>query len=192
MPKSAILSGRERILAVADELFYREGIRAVGVDTIIERAGVAKMTLYYHFASKDELVVAYLDERNRRFWTWFEKSVGDAKSPRAQLDAPFAALARSVAHPAFRGCPFLNLAIELPEPGHPGRAVVEAHKRAVLDRLRELAEGAGARDPECLASQLLLLMEGAAASTQALGATGPAAQLETVARLVIDAQLASR
>ena len=192
MPKSATLSGRERILAVADELFYREGIRAVGVDTIIERAGVAKMTLYYHFASKDELVVAYLGERNRRFWTWFEKSIGDAGSPRAQLDALFAALARSVARPAFRGCPFLNLATELPDPGHPGRAVVEAHKRAVLDRLRELAEGAGARDPECLASQLLLLMEGAAASTQALGATGPAAQLETVARLVIDAQLASR
>jgi AcrR family transcriptional regulator len=182
---------RDRILAVATDLFYREGIRAIGVDTICARSGVAKMSLYRAFPSKDDLVAAFLADADRRYWVWWDgvmaRHPGD---PRAQLTALFNAVAKKTASPSYRGCPFVNTSTEFPEPDHPGRAVALANKRELRARLRGLADAIGARDPALLADQLFLLMDGAYATGQMLGDGGPAHALPAAAARLIEAQLA--
>ena len=181
-------SARERILETAADLFYREGIRAVGVDTIIARSGVAKMSLYRNFPSKDDLVVAFLEDRNRLYWEWWDRvTARHPDRPWDQLKALFAAIAKRTTSPDFRGCPFVNTAVEFPDAAHPGRGVAEANKREVRVRLRALAEAAGARDPELLADQLLLVMDGAYASSQTLGSEGAGRAAAEAAAVLIEA-----
>lgn len=178
---------RGRILESARRLFYERGIRAVGVEAVVEDAGVTKMSLYRHFASKDELVAACLGEREAAFWGWFDGKLAEHPGePRVQLLALFRGLAKRTTAPGFRGCPMTNAAIEFPEPDHPGRKVAETHKRELLERLRELAAGTGARDPEALADGLLLLFEGAYASSQTFGPGGPARSAALVAERLLD------
>lgn len=190
MSTPAAAPPRERILEAARDLFYREGIRAVGVDTIVARSGVAKMSLYRYFPSKDHLVVAFLEDSNRRYWEWWDtvmlRHPGDA---RRQLGDLFEALARRVAQPSYRGCPFLNTASEFREPTAAGREIVVANKREVRRRLRALAAAASARDPDALAAQLHLLMDGAYASAQALHDEAPVDHLCAAAEALISAQL---
>ncbi len=183
---------RERILEVAAEMFYRDGIRAVGVDAIIARSGVAKMSLYRNFPSKDSLVTAWLEDRNQAFWQrWEQAEATGAGDPRAQLAAILEMVAARVTHPRWRGCPFLNTATEFPGEDHPARAVILANKRAVYDRLRGLAEAAGARDPDVLAQQLQLLIDGAYAIGQSLGPEGPARTVAGAGRILIAVQTAA-
>jgi AcrR family transcriptional regulator len=166
-------SARTRILEAAAYLFYREGIRAVGVDAVIAHSGVAKMSLYRNFASKDELVAAFLEYRNEIYWGWWDKVVARHPSdPRAQIRAIFEAVGKRTAHPDYRGCPFINTAVEFPDSGHPGRVVALANKHELRSRLRGLAEAAGAHDPAMLADQLLLVLEGTYVSGQTIGAEG--------------------
>lgn len=170
MTDSQQKSARERILEAVADLFYREGMRAVGVDTVIARSGVAKMSLYRNFASKDDLVVAFLEQTEGTFWGWWDGVVArHPGDPRAQLLALFGALAKWTEHPKFRGCPFISASVEFRDTGHPALAVTSRHRDVVRARLRAMAEGAGARDPEALAGQLQLLMEGAYAGGRALG-----------------------
>ena len=183
---------RERILDTAAELFYRDGYGAVGVDTIIAQAGVAKTTLYRHFASKDELIVAYLERANERFWAWFEHAIAGQQDPRAQLAALFDAVAELAASPACLGCTFQGAASEFPSQEHPGHQAARAHKQAVLDRLCELAARAGARDPGELARELLLVMDGAFAAARMFGRRSPAAAAPAAATALLDAHLPSR
>src|ERR1700746_3513087 len=153
---------RQRILETASEMFYREGVRAVGIDAIIARSGVAKMSLYRNFPSKDALVTAWLEDRNAFFWRrWNIAEASRAGEPRAQLEAILDMIAAAASHPKWRGCPFLNTGTEFPEPDHPARAVILANKRAVHARLRALAAAAEARDPDLLAEQVQLLIDGA-------------------------------
>jgi AcrR family transcriptional regulator len=181
---------RERILDVAGELFYRDGFRAVGVDTVVERSGVAKTTLYHHFSSKDDLVVAYLDQSNERFWAWFDDAVAREEEPRARLVALFEAVGRLARSPECLGCTFQGTAAEFPDPDHPGHRVARRHKQAVVRRLRELAADGGAREPDELARELLLLMDGAFAASRMFGQRGsPAASVARAAQTLIDAQL---
>ena len=140
---------RRRILDTAAEMFYREGVRAVGVDAVIARSGVAKMSLYRHFPSKDALVAAWLADRNEAFWERWDKAEAAAgDDARRRLEAILDMVATAASHPRWRGCPFLNTGAEFPEPDHPARAVILAHKQAVFDRLCSLARAAGARDPD--------------------------------------------
>ncbi|HYD70350.1 TetR/AcrR family transcriptional regulator [Azospirillum sp.] len=181
MAETAQKPARERILETATDLFYREGIRSVGVDTIIARSGVAKMSLYRNFPSKDDLVCAWLEDTRRRFWGWWDGIMARAPGdPRAQVAALFTALGKWRAHPAFRGCPFLNTLTEYRDTGHPGRAIAEAHQRAVRGRFAELAAMAGAREPDLLADQLMILLHGAYAS-------GPCASAEVSVRTLVSA-----
>jgi AcrR family transcriptional regulator len=183
-------SARARILATATELFYREGIRAVGIDTIIARSGVAKMSLYRNFASKDDLVVAFLEYRNEIYWQWWDHVMkAHPDDPRQQISDLFASLTRRVTSPLYRGCPFINTSTEFPDPAHPARALCLANKQELRRRLKGLARGAGARDPGSLADQLLLLMEGAYASAQNFRARGPAPRLQGAAEALVAAQL---
>jgi AcrR family transcriptional regulator len=181
---------RQRILETASELFYRDGVRAVGIDAIIARSGVAKMSLYRNFQSKDELVTAWLEERNRLFWQRWDKAEASCSGePRARLEAVLDMVAATTSHPKWRGCPFLNTTTEFPEPAHPARRVILAHKDAVRQRLRDLAAAGGARDPNLLAQQLQLLIDGAYAIGQSLGPHGPASAVASAGRALIAAQL---
>jgi len=181
---------RQRILDTASEMFYREGVRAVGIDAIITRSGVAKMSLYRNFPSKDALVTAWLEDRNEFFWRrWERAEATKAGNPGGQLEAILDMVAATASHPKWRGCPFLNTGTEFPEPEHPARAVILANKRAVRERLRTLAAAASARDPDLLAQQLQLLIDGAYAIGQSLGPAGPAKTVASAGRALIAAQL---
>jgi len=189
--KPAAKSARQRILDVATDLFYREGIRAIGVDTIVARSGVAKMSLYRAFPSKDELVAAFLAAADQRYWAWWDGVVGrHPDAPREQLRALFRAVAKKTTSPDYRGCPFVNTATEFPDARHPGRAVALANKRELRARLGRLAASVGARDPALLADQLFLLMDGAYSTGQMLAAGGPGMALPAAADALVAAQLA--
>ena len=156
------MSLRDQILQVADDLFYREGIHVTGVDRIIANSGVAKTTFYRYFPSKDNLVVAYLEDRNRRFWTCIEAAVAQApQDPKSQLLAIFKWLEDLMAQPDCYGCPFLITVTEFPALDHPGHQVAIAHKTQVRDLLTELSEKAGTANPQELGAHLLMLLDGA-------------------------------
>lgn len=183
-------SARQRLLETASELFYREGIRAVGVDTIVEQSGVGKATLYRHFPAKDDLIVAYLMEVDRADRQWFEETTTvPGRSPKEQLLAWFEACEQRVKEPGFRGCPFLNAIAEIAEPEHPAYQFSVKHERDLRDSLAQLSRQAGARDPEQLADQLLLIVNGALASASLFGEHSPAHQLKTIGAHLIDLQL---
>ena len=167
------------MLEAAGDLFYRHGIRAVGVEAIAEAAGTNKMTLYRHFASKDELVAEYLravrqgrrrllgarSRRSIRAIRWRSFAPGSRRWPRTSPAADE------------RGCPLANAAVELPEKGHPARRVIEEAKAALRSRLIRLCGEAGLSEPEMLADELHLLLEGARVTAQSVGSDGLDARL---------------
>jgi AcrR family transcriptional regulator len=161
-PAKGEVSARERILATASELFYREGIRAIGVDTVVERSGVSKTSLYRLFESKDALIAAFATEKDRLFWAWWDHMEAQhASDPRALLEALLSGIAQRIGHPAFRGCPFLNLATEFPDDDHPGRVIARGNKEEMRARLATIAARLGVRDPDRTAFQMTLLINGA-------------------------------
>jgi AcrR family transcriptional regulator len=181
---------RERILAAASDLFYRHGIRAVGVEAIAEAAGTNKMTLYRHFDSKDELVAEYL----RRLAAdaghfWDDLAAAHPGDPRGQLRGWLAAMEAHVVDADQRGCALANAAVELPEKDHPARRVIEEFKGAQRDRLVTLCGAIGIAEPEMLADELFLLLEGARASVQSLGPQGPASRLVRMGEALIASHL---
>jgi AcrR family transcriptional regulator len=182
-----VSSARERILDTAAGLFYEHGFHAVGVDLIIERAGVAKTTLYRHFGSKDDLIVAYLQRANERFWAWFDSSADPTAPARRQLLAVFDATEKLATRPGCLGCAFQVTAAEFPRHDHPGHATALAHKQAVRARLRGLAADADATNPAALADALLLLMDGAFATARMYRRASPARAVADTARVLIDA-----
>ncbi len=151
----------ERILETASELFYRDGIGTTGVDTIVEKAGVAKMTLYKHFGGKDELIAAYLRARDERWRASLKEITDRFEGPVERLLAVFEAYGQWQVSDGLRGCGFVNAAAELANPDHPAFAVAQQHKLGVRDHLATLAAEAGVKEPEELAEQLLILLEGA-------------------------------
>jgi AcrR family transcriptional regulator len=164
---------RERILAVAMELFYRHGIRAVGVEAIAEAAGTNKMTLYRHFASKDELVAEYLRRlAEKASATWGRLALEHPGDPRAQLRGWLQKMAAHVGSGDERGCALANAAIELPEKDHPARRVIEAFKTAQRQRIIDLCAAGELNQPEMLADELFLLLEGARVTAQSIGRDG--------------------
>src|SRR5215468_10076854 len=170
--KAERISPRERILAAAAELFYRQGIRAVGVDAIAEAAETNKMTLYRHFASKDELVAEYLRGEAEKVRLGWQRRAADNPDPCAQLRAWLTDWAAHVASGKERGCPLANAAVELPEKDHPARRVIEAVKIAQRERLIRLCAAANLAEPEMLADELFLLLEGARVTAQSMGPKG--------------------
>jgi AcrR family transcriptional regulator len=180
----------ERILGVARKLFYKEGIRAVGVDEIVRQAGVTKPSLYRSFPSKDDLAATYLREYDKGFWQRFDAAVAaHPGDPRKQIIEYLTGLGHRAVKPGYRGCGMTNAAVEYPEPGHPARLVGEQNKRELRRRLREMAAGMGAADPDTLGDGLLLLIEGAYISGQLFGPGGPAASVAANAGRLISASL---
>ena len=152
----------QRLLDVAAEVFYAEGIRATGVDTLTERAGVSKPVLYAQFGSKENLVAAVLDQRRIRRKEALAAYLAEvSESGVGRLLAVFDWLASGHSRVGFRGCPFSNAAVELPDPGHPARRVILAYKTWLRDTLADLAGQAGLDQPSEVADALLLLIDGA-------------------------------
>jgi AcrR family transcriptional regulator len=178
---------RQRILETAQRLFYRDGFRAVGIDTVIAQAGVAKMSLYRHFSSKDDLIVAYLEESDRQYWEWLEGAVADIQDPLERLVGMFDAIEKLAASPECLGCTFQETAAEFPSRDHPGHQVALAHKNEVRNRFAGLARDAGLREPRRLADQLLLVMDGAWVAARMYGPDNPAHGLAAMARTLIEA-----
>ncbi|MDR8729430.1 TetR/AcrR family transcriptional regulator [Burkholderia pseudomultivorans] len=160
-------TAHEHLLRAAEELFYKEGVRTVGVEAVVERAGVNKMSLYRQFSSKDELILAYLERMDACFFERFDASVAKHPGqPRAQLIQYFVDLAERATQKDYRGCPFVNVAAEFPDATHPARERVARNKAQLMKRLVELCEGAGAREPQALADSLALVIEGIYAASQ--------------------------
>ena len=150
------------MLDVAAEAFYAEGVAAVGVDALAARSGVSKPTLYVQFGSKPALVAAVLARRHEDQRASLERFLADAsEDPVERLVSVFDWLGEWHAEHGGRGCGFLNVAAELPDPEHPARTVITAHKRWLVDLLTELARRAGQPEPEELGYALLLLVDGA-------------------------------
>lgn len=174
LPAANMPPPRERILTAACDLFYSRGIRAVSVDDIATAAQTNKMTFYRHFESKDLLVAEYLRllaRENDTIWEEFERAhPGD---PMGQLRAWVERIGRMVTDCKNRGCALANAAVEIPEKGHPARAVIEAYKTQKHERIAALCRSAGFRDPERLADEIFLLFEGARVDRQSVGASGP-------------------
>ncbi|MGO9108806.1 MAG: TetR/AcrR family transcriptional regulator [Thermoguttaceae bacterium] len=153
---------RQRILETADRLFYQDGIRAVGIDRIIAEAGVAKMSLYKHFLSKDNLILSVLKYREERLLQYFRTAMErHGKKAKTPLRAFFAALKDLFESPGFRGCAFQNAAVELADPAHPGSEFVRGHKQRFSEFLRGLVEESVGKAATKVAPALALLVEGA-------------------------------
>ena len=186
-------SVRERILNTARELFYRDGARAVGVDTVVAQSGVAKTSLYRWFPSKDALIVAVLQEEWKDRWAGWDYTAAHASpEPREQLRAQFAGIARFVSSPKYRGCPFMNVTVEFADEQHPGREVAREVMLELRRRVRALVDGLGVSQPEVLTEQLVLLVDGAFSSAQVLGKDGPQRHLVQAADALIDSQLIAK
>ncbi|MCC8396431.1 TetR/AcrR family transcriptional regulator [Paraburkholderia sp. MMS20-SJTR3] len=172
-PRGAQTAGpqaQQHLLRAASELFYRDGVRTVGVDAVVERAGVNKMSLYRQFSSKDELVMAYLEQKDEQFFGYVEKSFAKHPGePAKQLQQYFDDLVKRASVDDYRGCPFVNVSVEFPDPQHPARQFVFRNKQRLMARLLELSVAAGAADPQALANALGLLIEGVYAASQTFG-----------------------
>jgi AcrR family transcriptional regulator len=189
--RTTMTPGGKRVLQAAAELFYRDGINAVGVAAVAQHAGVTKKTLYDCFGSKADLVVAYLHDRHETWWTYLGQRLADAGSP-----AALTVFDAYLDHPALdssRGCAFLNAAAELPH-GHPGLEVVRHHKSAVQAKLAELAreDAPHADDPDGLADHLFLILEGAIAHTRIDGDDRRTQQAKKIAAALLNSERAAR
>ncbi|WP_144110012.1 TetR/AcrR family transcriptional regulator [Paraburkholderia sp. BCC1886] len=191
-PRSTHTAGpqaQQNLLRAAEELFYREGVRSVGVDAVVERAGVNKMSLYRQFSSKDELVMAYLERKDQQFFGYVEKSFAKHPGePARQLQQYFDDLAARASIDDYRGCPFVNVSVEFPDATHPARQFVFRNKQRLMARLLELASAAGADEPAELANALGLIIEGVYAASQTYGpGCGPILAAPKVSAMLIAA-----
>ena len=178
---------RERIMLAACELFYRHGVHPVGVEAIADAALTNKMTLYRHFRSKDDLIVAYVQQLANEGTEVLDRILADNPgSPQKQLDAWVNYVEDVLTNKLERGCALANAAVEL-DAGHPARAVIEAYKQRKHDRLAELFRAAQYRDPELLADEVFLLFEGARISLQC-GGRGPASRVVGMLRGLLAAR----
>ncbi len=183
---------RDQLIDTALELFNRDGYRATGIDKILAESGVAKMTLYNHFGSKDALIVAALERRDARWRDWFRHAVARrAETPRGRLLAVFDALEEWFAQADFQGCMFMRAASEFCACDDPIHAVAAEHQRLLLAQLRDLAAAAGAKRPAKLAREILLLVMGAIVATQVNGPVDAGKAAKKAAEVLIEEALAA-
>ncbi len=185
-PRATRKSVHDRILNTASGLFYREGIRNVGIDRIIAESGVAKMSLYNHFKSKDALIEAWLRQEDEQRCEWLKTTIEQHSSnPSKQLLAIFDVLREWFEGPDFRGCAFINASVELANPDHPGHRVALEHQQSIYRYILSLAESAEISSPEQLARQLLLLVQGAIVVAMMEGSWSTASQAKKAATTLI-------
>ncbi|WP_433197432.1 TetR/AcrR family transcriptional regulator [Nocardia sp. CA-107356] len=179
---------KQRLLTTAEELFYAEGIRAVGVDRLLQESGVGRASFYRHFESKDDLVVEVLEDRDRRWLQWLRESVeATASDPADRPLAVFDALSERFARKDFRGCAFINTMVEVADPDSAAHHAADRHKRRVIDYLTELLTAAGRSDAQELAAEFALLVDGAIVTAVREGSPAAAARARTIAHHLLAA-----
>lgn len=177
---------RNALLEAACTLFYQQGIRGTSIDAILEKAGVARQSLYLHFGSKDGLVTEFLILRDQRWRARMHQHIDQASpAPRAKLLALFDFLDVWFADPDFHGCAFINTAAEYADPQHPFRALSTRHKELVLQGIRTLCQQMNIAETETLAAQLALLMEGAIVTAQVTPGSNAAQQAKHIADILL-------
>ena len=182
---------RERLLAAANELFYAEGVHTVGIDRVIERAGVAKASLYSTFGSKDELVREYLQGRLLRRRMQLLERIAKHEDPRDKILSVFELLGELFAQPGYRGCAFMRAIAEAPDDAK-ARTVCREYRSWVSEMFTNLARDAGAKNPEQLGTQLLTLHDGATLGSTMDGGGERAAVAKELARTLLDVQTQPR
>ncbi|SAI73777.1 TetR family transcriptional regulator [Bordetella ansorpii] len=190
-PDASLSDSQIRLLDATEQLVYADGIRATGMDSIVKTSGVARKSIYRHYANKDELVAAALRRRDERWMQWFIDETSSPADPMDRLLSMFPALQRWFESPGFHGCAFINAAGEIGDAGHPIRVVSRLHKQRLYDYVRELAGGCMLADPDDVARQLLVLIDGAIAVALVMGDPSCAASAGRAARTLL-ASAASR
>jgi AcrR family transcriptional regulator len=178
-------SKRDELVRQALEVFYREGFRATGMDLLAAETGISKTTMFKHFRSKEELILAVLRLRDQDYRNWLFRRMAQAGPPRAQLLAMFDALAELFAEPEYRSCMFIKAASEYPDADHPIHAQASEHRRLLFLQLQEIAAAAGAEDPAALARALLLLKAGAVVSAHLDHDVDPAGNAKAAAATLL-------
>lgn len=184
-PDAPLSDSRIRLLDATEQLVYADGIHATGMDRIVRTSGVARKSIYRHYANKDELVAAALRRRDERWMQWFVAETSGAAEPRDRLLSMFPALQRWFESPGFHGCAFINAAGEIGDADHPIRAVSRLHKQRLYDYVRELAGGCVLADPDDVAGQLLVLIDGAIAVALVMGDPSAAASAGRAAHTLL-------
>jgi AcrR family transcriptional regulator len=175
-------AAREKLLVTASQLFFEKGFHAVGVDTIVAESGITKMTMYKHFPSKDQLIVAILERSDELYWEWFENTIQGISEPEKQLIAIFEAVAHQHSlSPQSTFCLYQAVAVEYPYPGHIVNQAAVDHKQSILKRLETICEQTGLKSPAPLARQLFVILEGFCISSRFIGADNPVADIVHVA-----------
>jgi AcrR family transcriptional regulator len=177
---------RDEVLGVATRLFYERGIRAVGMDTIVKEAGVGNATVYRQFPNKDALATAFVQGCADAWFERMRQQTDPIDDPREKIAAVFEALAEDAAQPSYRGCPMLNTSTEYPGGEHPAHRVAVTHKEQVRDWFRSLADEAGVDDPDRLADELLIILNGAYATTAVLDPRTYGPRAAALARRLVD------
>lgn len=182
-------SKRDELVRRALAIFYREGFHAAGMDLLAAETGISKTTMFKHFRSKEDLILAVLRLRDDQFRSWLFRRMQEAGTPRAQLTEMFDALQEWFDMPTFRSCMFIKAASEYPDPAHPIHAQSAEHKRLLFRQLEKIAAAAGAPDAAGLARALLLLKEGAIVTAHMGHEADPAADAKSVAAALLAAAL---
>jgi AcrR family transcriptional regulator len=183
---------RDRLLKAANDLFYKEGIRSVGINRVLEESQTPIMTLYRHFGSKDGLAAEYLKRRSEHFLEKFDSEVKRrTSSPRERILATFDMLRELVEEPDYRGCAFINATVEMASPDHELTKIARHHKDAARQWFAEFAAEAGVPDPEGLAIQLTLLVDGVFVAADLYRESSSSAYARSAAETLIDAALAT-
>jgi AcrR family transcriptional regulator len=183
---------RDRLLKAANDLFYKEGIRSVGINRVLEESQTPIMTLYRHFGSKDGLAAEYLKRRSEHFLEKFDSEVKRrTSSPRERILATFDMLRELVEEPDYRGCAFINATVEMASPDHELTKIARHHKDAARQWFAEFAAEAGVPDPEGLAIQLTLLVDGVFVAADLYRESSSSAYARSAAETLIDAALAA-
>lgn len=158
---SKSVRSRTTALAAASSLFYRNGVRAVGMEQVVEESGIAKTTIYRHFPNKDALIAAFLEREDAEFWTQWDEALASIPGARDKFEALCDWIGERVSRPGYRGCPQINVAAEFADEAHPARAVSRRHKTEMQKRITKLCSDAGVDDPDVVAMQVSLLIDGA-------------------------------
>jgi AcrR family transcriptional regulator len=177
---------REKILATAEQLIYQNGIHAMGMDLLVKSSGVARKSIYRHFANKEDVASAALNERDERWMQWFRTESDKGETPQERILNMFTVLKSWFESEGFRGCAFINTAGEVGDPDDPVRQIAKMHKQKLLDYALELCGQLNIERPDALARQLLVLVEGAITTTYVMGDRNAADDARDVAKILLE------
>jgi len=177
---------REKILKTAEQLIYQNGIHAMGMDLLVKTSGVARKSIYRHFANKEDVASAALTERDERWMQWFRTESDKGKTPQERILNMFTALKSWFESDGFRGCAFINTAGEIGDPEDPIRQIAKMHKQKLLDYTLEVCGQLGVKEPEILAKQLLILLEGAITTSYVMGDWSAADKARDIAKMMLE------